>query len=50
VLQEMKLNGIEANEHTYNQLIKVYAGAVGLQNVLHEHIEMYIRDAWILFD
>ena len=50
VLQEMKLNGMEANEHTYNQLIKVYAGAVALPNVLHEHIDMYIRDAWILFD
>ena len=50
VLQEMKLNGYEPNEHIFNQLIKVYAGAVTVAGTKHEHVQMYIKDAWAIFE
>lgn len=50
VLQEMKLNQIEPNEHVYNQLIRVYAGAVAIPGTKHEHVQMFIKDAWSLFE
>lgn len=50
VLQDMKIHGIEINEHVYNGLIKTYAGAAGLRNVKETHIDMYIKDAWALID
>jgi predicted MPP superfamily phosphohydrolase len=46
----MKLNEFEPTEHVYNQLIRVYAGAVAVQQTKHEHVEMYIKDAWSLLD
>jgi len=49
-LQEMKLNGFEPNENTYNQLIRVYAGAVKVPDTKHEHEQLYINDAWNLMD
>lgn len=44
-LQDMKLHGIPMTEHTYNGLIRVYAGAAGLRFVKEEHIDMYIQDS-----
>ena len=41
----MKLHGIPMTEHTYNGLIRVYAGAAGLRFVKEEHIDMYIQDS-----
>ena len=46
----MKLNGFEPNENTYNQLIRVYAGAVKVPNTKHEHVQLFINDAWNLMD
>ena len=42
VLQELKLNGNQVDEHVYNQLIRVYAGACKVPETKHEHIEMYL--------
>jgi hypothetical protein len=36
-------------EHTYNELIRVYAGACLQENVKEEHIDMYIKDSMELF-
>lgn len=49
-LQELKLNGIEPDEAIYNQLIRVYAGAANVPGTKHDHVLMYIKDAWALFD
>jgi hypothetical protein len=36
-------------EHVYNELIRTYAGACLIENVKEEHIDMYIKDSWELF-
>jgi len=38
VLQEMRLQGHEANIVIYNQLIRVYAQALKVPNTPHEHV------------
>lgn len=50
VLQDMKLHGLNINEHVYNGLIRTYAGAAAQREVKEEHIDLYIKDAWALFD
>jgi hypothetical protein len=37
------------NEHIFNQLIKVYAGAANGKYVQEKHIDLYIKDAMELF-
>ena len=49
-LQDMKIHGHPVTSHVYNGLIRTYAGAAGLRNVKEEHIELYIKDSWALFD
>lgn len=49
-LQELKLRGLPVNEHIFNQLIKVYAGALNVPNVKHEHAEMWLNDGWQLYE
>jgi pentatricopeptide repeat protein len=48
-VQETKIHGVELSEHSYNGLIKVYAGAAALRRVKEEHIDTYIKDAWKLY-
>jgi len=38
------LNNLVVNEHIFNQLIRVYAGACLEPNAKAEHVEMYLRD------
>ena len=37
-------------EHSYNGLIRTYAGAAGQRKIKEEHIDMYIKDSWELFN
>ena len=46
----MKLNNIPMTEHTYNELIRVYANASAVDNVDEKHVDMYINDAWSLIE
>ena len=48
-LKELKINNLQVNEHIFNQLIKVYAGASNGQFVQDKHIDLYIKDAMELF-
>jgi len=34
----------------YNGLIRVYAGACAVRNTKEEHMDLYIKDAWELFE
>lgn len=38
------------NEHIFNQLIRVYAGACRNPEVSDEHVNMYCDDAWALYE
>ena len=49
-LQDMKMHDIPLNEHSYNGLIRVYAGAAAVWKTKEKHIDMYIKDAWDLFE
>jgi pentatricopeptide repeat protein len=49
ILQELKIHGFPMTEHTYNELIRVYAGACLQENVKEEHIDMYLKDSMELF-
>ena len=46
----MRLRGFSLNEHSYNGLIRTYAGAAAQWNVKEEHIDKYIDDAMKLLD
>lgn len=48
VLETMKTLNVEMTEHTYNGLIRTYAGACIHPDVKEDHIAMYIKDAWEL--
>lgn len=37
-------------EYIYNGLIRTYAGAAGLRHVKEEHIDLYIKDSFELFN
>lgn len=37
-LQELKLKGLKVNEHIFNQLIRVYAGACMIPNTKDKHL------------
>ena len=37
-------------EHSYNGLIRTYAGAAAQRKIREEHIDMYIKDSWELFE
>ena len=50
VLQELKLKDGIMNEHVFNQLIRVYASACMVPQVKNEHIDMYVKDAWLLYE
>ena len=45
----MKIHGFKMTEHVYNGLIRTYAGAAAVRHVKEEHIDMYIKDSWELF-
>jgi len=49
-LLEMKNAGLKINEHIFNQLLKVYAGACRLPDVEEKHVERYLEDAMDLFE
>jgi len=36
------------NEHTYNGLIRTYAGACLVEKTKEDHIEAYLEDGWQL--
>jgi hypothetical protein len=44
------MHGFTVNESIFNQLIRVYAGATIIPNVPHEHVDMYVRDGFELFN
>jgi len=46
----MKIHGLKLNVHVYNGLIRTYAGAAAIRNVKEEHVDLYIKDAWELFN
>lgn len=37
-------------EHAYNGLLRTYAGAAAVRQVKEDYIDMYIKDAWELFE
>lgn len=37
-------------EHSYNGLIRTYAGAAAVRFVKEEHVDIYIKDSWELFE
>ena len=49
-LQDMKIHNIKMTEHTYNGLIRTYAGAAAIRQVKEAHVDLYIEDAWKLFE
>jgi pentatricopeptide repeat protein len=49
-LQDMKIHGHKMTEYIYNGLIRTYAGAAGLRNVKEEHIDLYMKDSFELFN
>ena len=46
-MRELK---IPMNKYIYNGLIRVYGGAFEMQNVGEDLREMYLKDAWTLFE
>ncbi|KRX00511.1 hypothetical protein PPERSA_06154 [Pseudocohnilembus persalinus] len=50
VLQAMKENKVEPNKYVYNQLMRVYAGAVEYSPMEEKTKDLYIQDAWKLLD
>ena len=49
-LQDLKIYDLRMSEHVYNGLIRTYAGAAAVRFVKEEHVDMYIKDAWALFE
>ena len=50
ILETMRTLNIDMTVHTYNGLIRTYAGACLVPDVDQGHIEVYIKDAWELLD
>jgi len=50
VLHELKLKQGIMNHHIFNQLIRVYAGAIRIPEATDEHVEAYCQDAWALYE
>ena len=50
VLHELKLKQGIMNNHIFNQLIRVYAGACRVEDVRDDHVDMYCNDAWALYE
>jgi len=48
-LHELKLRGFKVNEHIYNQLLRVYAGACTIPNTQDKHVQMYVEDGIKLY-
>ena len=46
----MRNLNVEMTEHTYNGLLRTYAGACLVPDTRPEHVDMYIRDAWGLLE
>lgn len=46
VVHELKLKKGIMNNHVFNQMIKVYAGAILVEGTKQEHIDSYCEDAW----
>ncbi len=46
----IKESGMKMNKYIYNQVIRVYAGAVALDNLKKETLELYVMDSWKIFD
>jgi len=46
----MKIHGLKVNTHVYNGLIRTYASAAAVRFVKEDHVDMYIKDAWELFE
>ena len=44
------MRGLEVNEHIFNQMIRVYAGACKVRHVEEKHVEMYLSDAMDLYE
>mmetsp|Transcript_14056 Transcript_14056/g.23876 ORF Transcript_14056/g.23876 Transcript_14056/m.23876 type:complete len:255 (-) Transcript_14056:272-1036(-) len=49
-LQDMKMHEIKMTEHSYNGLIRTYAGAAAVHRVKEKHVDIYIKDSWDLFE
>jgi len=43
------MKGLVVNEHIFNQLIRVYAGACLVPDTKYEHIDMFVKDGMDLF-
>jgi len=46
----MKIHGLPMTGYVFNGLLRTYAGAAAVRNVKEEHIDMYIKDSWDLFE
>lgn len=49
VLQELKIKNGTMNNHIFNQLIRVYAGAIKEPECSDEKVDRYCGDAWALY-
>lgn len=49
-LQVMKLNNIPMNKYILTAAIKVYGGVVKSEYMTNDLIDIYIKDAWKLFE
>ncbi len=50
VLQTMRQKQFKPNKYIYNQMLRVYAGACQLSDMREETIDLYLKDAWALFE
>jgi len=46
----MKIHGFPLTGYVFNGLLRTYAGAAAVRQVKEEHVDMYIKDAWKLFE
>lgn len=49
-LQIMKLNKIPMNKYILNSAIKVYGGVIKSDYMTNDLMEIYLKDAWKLFE
>ena len=49
MIHEIKLKKGVMDGHIFNQMIKVYAGAILVPKTTPEHIDQYCEDAWLLY-
>ncbi|CAD8082355.1 unnamed protein product [Paramecium sonneborni] len=50
VLKQMSQHKITLNKYIYTQIIRVYIGACSLPNLENKIVDLYIQDAWKIFN